>query len=87
MDLRYVTTLFDMNICNVPTVRGIVDANVPPLRLVPGTPEASALSVRMHNRSGYAMPKLGSNLVDPDGMAVVDAWIRATTSCPLAPTP
>lgn len=86
VDLRYGTTLFDMNVCNVSTVRGIVDPNVPPLRLVPGAPEASAISVRMHNRSGYAMPKIGSNLVDPDGVAVVDAWIRDLTGCPLAPT-
>jgi hypothetical protein len=86
MDLRYVTTLFDMNVCNVPTVRGIVDGNVPALRLVPGTPDTSALSVRMHNRAGYAMPKIDSNLVDPDGMAVVDAWIRDIAACPLAPS-
>lgn len=86
MDLRYGTALFAMNVCNVSTVRGIVDVNVPPLRLVPGAPERSALSVRMHNRSGYAMPKIGSNLVDSDGVAVVDAWIRATTECPLAPS-
>ena len=85
MDLRYVTTLLDMNVCNVSTVRGIVDANVPPVRLVPGTPEASALSVRMHNRTGYAMPKLGSNVVDPDGTAVVDQWIRDIATCPSSP--
>ena len=81
MDMRYVTALYDMNICNVPTVRGVVDPNVPPMRLVPGDPTASAVSVRMHNRSGYAMPKLGSNLVDPDGVAVVDQWISEITSC------
>jgi len=39
----------------------------------------------MHNRSGYAMPKIGSNLVDPDGVAVVDQWISELTSCPVPP--
>ena len=82
MDMRYVTALIDMNLCGVPTVRGAIDPNVPLTRLVPGEPTASAVSVRMHNRSGYAMPKLGSNLVDPEGMAVVDQWIREITSCP-----
>ena len=85
MDLRYVTSLLNMKVCNVQTVRGVVDPNVPPVRLVPGEPEVSAISVRMHNRSGYAMPKLGSNLVDPEGMAVVDQWIREISVCPLAP--
>jgi hypothetical protein len=85
MDMRYDTALFDMHLCNVPSVRGAVDANVPPVRLLPGAPSASAVSFRMHNRSGYAMPRLGSNLVDPDGVAVVDQWISGLTDCPSSP--
>ena len=38
-------------------------------------------SYRMHNRSGYAMPKIGSNLVDVDGVAVVDQWISELVDC------
>jgi uncharacterized repeat protein (TIGR03806 family) len=85
MDMRFVTDLPDMNICNVPTVRGVVDANVPAIRLVPGDPSTSAVSVRMHNRAGYAMPRLGTNLVDPDGAAVVDQWISELSGCQTSP--
>ena len=85
MDMRYVTPLFSMKLCNVPSIRGAIDVNVPPIRLVPGNPAASAVSTRMHNRSGYAMPKIGSNVVDPDGAAVVDQWITELTGCPTGP--
>jgi hypothetical protein len=90
--MRYATSLFDMNVCDVPTVRGSIDPNVPnvpnvpPMRLLPGQPTASAISVRMHNRAGYAMPKIGSNLVDTEGAAVVDQWIGELTSCAVAPS-
>jgi mono/diheme cytochrome c family protein len=85
MDMRFVTPLFAMKLCNVPTIRGAIDANVPTIRLVPGSPAASAVSVRMHNRAGYAMPRIGSNVVDPDGSAVVDQWITQLTDCPTGP--
>jgi len=31
------------------------------------------------------MPKIGSNVVDPDGAAVVDQWITELTGCPTGP--
>jgi mono/diheme cytochrome c family protein len=85
MDMRFATPLFAMKLCNVPSIRGAIDANVPAIRLVPGDPAASAVSVRMHNRAGYAMPKIGSNVVDPDGSAVVDQWITELMDCPTGP--
>jgi hypothetical protein len=28
------------------------------------------------------MPKIGSSVVDPDGTALIDAWIRSISACP-----
>jgi len=85
MDLRYATSLLDTQLCDVPILRGSGDPALPPLRLVPGKPAESNLSFRMHNRDGYPMPKIGSNVVDPVGAALVDQWISGITSCPASP--
>jgi hypothetical protein len=46
-------------------------------RIVAGDPSASAVAFRMTVRgSPDAMPALGSAIVDPTGVALVDAWIR-----------
>lgn len=84
MDFRYDTKLLDMNVCNVPIIRGTGDPALPPMRMVPGQPEVSSMSFRMHNRAGYGMPKIGSNLVDPEGVALLDQWISSITTCPTA---
>jgi hypothetical protein len=86
MDMRHVTSLLDMNVCNVPIQRGVGDPGIPQFRVVPGKPSESALSFRMHDRrAGYTMPRIGSNLVDPTGTMVVDQWISDLPGCPTAP--
>jgi uncharacterized repeat protein (TIGR03806 family) len=85
LDLRYSAKLLDTKLCNVPILRGSGDPALPPLRMVPGKPEESNLSFRMRNRDGYPMPKIGSNLVDPEGVAIVDQWISGITTCPTPP--
>jgi hypothetical protein len=45
--------------------------------VVPGDPDASMLSRRMHSRDAtMQMPPLGSRVADVDALALVDAWIR-----------
>ncbi len=45
-------------------------------RIVPGDPAHSELFFRMSNRTPHAkMPPVASEIVDPDGMATVMAWI------------
>jgi len=85
MDMRYATSLLDTNLCGVPSARGSGDPELPSLRVAPGKPADSFLSFSMHDRTIYAMPRLSSNLVDPDGTSVVDQWISGIASCPLAP--
>jgi len=82
VDLRFVTSFKDTALCNQPIERGTGDPKLPQVRLVPGKPDQSSISFRMHDRTIYKMPRIGSNLVDPEGSALVDDWITALTACP-----
>lgn len=51
--------------------------------VVPGTPDASILLYRMtSNDPGIAMPQIGRDVVDDEGVALVRAWIEALPSAP-----
>jgi uncharacterized repeat protein (TIGR03806 family) len=82
VDLRFVTPFKDTLLCDEPISMGTGDANLPQVRLVPGDPSKSSLSFRMHDRTTYKMPKLGSNVADPTGTKLIDDWITAMTDCP-----
>jgi hypothetical protein len=82
VDLRFTTSFLDTKLCNQPVIREDTDPLVPQVRLVPGDPAASNLSFRMHDRMGYRMPKIGSNVADPEGTALIDGWIESLTACP-----
>lgn len=78
-DLRYEAA--DMRVCDEMPVTGslgITDARI----VAPGDPSRSVLSRRIHLRDGkYQMPPLASLLVDEVGVATIDGWITATTTC------
>jgi hypothetical protein len=82
VDLRYTTSFSDTDLCNQTIFRGTGDPALPQIRLVPGSPEESNLSFRMHDRTTYRMPKAGSNVVDSMGTALIDEWISSIESCP-----
>jgi uncharacterized repeat protein (TIGR03806 family) len=82
MDLRFEAAFSDMALCNQVITANEDDLTLPRLRLVPGDPTNSSLSYRMHATTGQRMPKLGSNVVDADGTALIDQWITSITSCP-----
>lgn len=78
-DFRFTTSAESLGVCNTFPVAG--DLGVAGARLlVPGAPERSLISLRMHGTQGK-MPPLGRNVVDPVGVDVIDAWIRSTTEC------
>jgi hypothetical protein len=57
------------------------------LRITPGDPASSVVSLRMHLRDGTVemplqMPMIGTNVVDAEGVAVIDEWIESLTACP-----
>lgn len=82
VDLKYTTSFADTKLCNQPVVREDTNPDFPGVRLVPGDPAASNLSFRMHDRTNYRMPKIGSNVADPTGTALIDEWITSLTGCP-----
>jgi uncharacterized repeat protein (TIGR03806 family) len=81
MDLRYRTPLENTQLCNVEPEKGDLGV-MGALRLVPGEPGKSLVSLRMHALDQERMPQLGTSVVDPLGVAVVDDWIRSLKGCP-----
>lgn len=85
MDLRFATPFASTNTCNVAPI--VDDFGDPATRLIaPGSPAQSIVSLRMHTTDARAMPPLARTLVDPQGTALVDAWIGGLGGCgPAAP--
>ena len=65
----YVTTL------NRPTNRGVNNSEINRI-IRGGSPETSAVPFRMNSReTNIGMPPLASDLIDTDGLAMIQAWI------------
>jgi len=80
IDLRYDTALGQMGLCD--TLPALGDLGVAGARLLlPGDPARSILSLRTHRVGAGQMPPLGRTLVDSNGTALLDAWIRSFPSC------
>ena len=85
VDMRFATPLAETNLCGESEHDTDV---VPQYRLVPGQPDLSALSFRMHALDTaellVRMPQIGTNVVDEDGVALIDEWITSlpTDACP-----
>jgi len=80
LDLRYTVPLASTGTCNATPTSGdlgITNAKV----IAPGAPDSSVLLSRINRRDTYAMPPLGSKLVDTASVAVVRQWIQSLTGC------
>jgi uncharacterized repeat protein (TIGR03806 family) len=85
-DARFSTPFADMNLCNAAPEKGDLGV-MGAMRITPGDPASSVVSLRMHTRDGamampMQMPMIGTNVVDTEGVAVVDEWIESLTACP-----
>jgi uncharacterized repeat protein (TIGR03806 family) len=81
IDLRFATAFKDTGLCNAAPARG--DAGVMgALRLVPGDPARSLMSIRMHRTDKSRMPQIGTSVVDVAGTGIIDQWIRGMKACP-----
>ncbi|GDX78987.1 hypothetical protein LBMAG42_07980 [Deltaproteobacteria bacterium] len=80
VDLRVETPLASTGLCGLTPQNGDLDV-AGALLLDPGRPENSVLSLRMHSTGAYRMPGIGSEVVDTEGTAVVDAWIASLLGC------
>lgn len=80
-DLRATTPLDETRLCDVPPAHGNFGLFGSRL-ILPGDPEFSLVSVRMHSSiSTVRMPLIGSALVDDAAVELVDQWIESLTDC------
>ncbi|MBX3192532.1 MAG: PQQ-dependent sugar dehydrogenase [Labilithrix sp.] len=81
MDLRFFVPLRDTNACA--TAPKVDDLGVPGAKLLdPGSPGSSVLSLRVHAFGAARMPPLATSVIDAQGTALLDDWIRSLASCP-----
>jgi len=80
-DFRYTTSFAMAGLCNVTPQSGTLGVTNAVL-IAPGEPARSVVPLRMKTRGANQMPPLGTSLIHPDGVAVVEDWIRSLTSCP-----
>jgi len=81
IDLLASTPLADAEICDALPRSGdlgIVDARL----LAPGDPTRSLIPARMRSTGSTRMPEVGSQVVDDEGVALIEAWIADLQSCP-----
>jgi uncharacterized repeat protein (TIGR03806 family) len=80
LDLRFTTSLAQMNACNqTPTAGdvGIVGAKL----IAPGDPSRSVLLKRMQATDTSRMPPLATSVVDTAAVQVISDWIVGLTGC------
>ena len=73
MDLRYVQPFGNTGLCEPATVT--IDGEVDPVRVIPGDPDDSALSLALRTTSDERQPPVGALRPDVIGAAVIDSWI------------
>ena len=80
-DMRINTDFAAAGLCDVDPEAGELGVSGAML-IVPGDPEQSLVSVRMHRQGLGRMPRVGSLEVDEAGTDLVDAFIEGLASCP-----
>jgi len=81
-DARFSLPFAEMNLCNAAPEKGDLGV-MGALRITPGDPATSLVSLRMHRRDAMTqMPQIGTNIVDQAGVGVIDEWITSLTGCP-----
>jgi uncharacterized repeat protein (TIGR03806 family) len=80
MDLRSSVLFKDTKTCNAANTQGDVEGATK--LIVPGAPEQSVLSRRVHANDAKRMPPVAVNVIDPAGAKLIDDWIASLTACP-----
>lgn len=79
-DLRFDTPLGMTAMCNEAPTRGSLGVEGA-VRLAPGAPALSLLSLRMRATDDNRMPRIATSLVHEAGAALVEEWIRSLRQC------
>ncbi|HET7503855.1 MAG TPA: PQQ-dependent sugar dehydrogenase [Kofleriaceae bacterium] len=80
MDLRYARSFKDTATCNADNTQGTVDGATQ--LIVPGAPDMSIVSRRIHATDSKRMPPVAVSITDPTGSQLLDDWITSLTACP-----
>ena len=81
MDFRYEVAHADMGACNIAAT--VDDFGNPEIRIVvPGDPALSAVNIRTSRLDLGAMPPLGKQVIDDDGVALLDQYVTSLAECP-----
>jgi uncharacterized repeat protein (TIGR03806 family) len=80
MDLRYTQSLHDTNTCNAANTQGPVNGAAK--IVMPGDPQHSIISARLHATDSKRMPPVAVSVTDEAGAKVIDDWITSLTICP-----
>ncbi len=80
-DARWSVDFASTGWCNTPPLSGELGVTGAML-VTPGDAQTSLVSLRMHATDDKRMPKIGSDIVDLTGTAIVDQWINALVGCP-----
>src|SRR5262249_54508516 len=80
MDLRYTQSLHDTNTCNAMNTQGTVGAATK--LVVPGDPQNSIVSLRLHATDSNRMPGVAATVPDALDTKVIDAWTPSLPGCP-----
>jgi uncharacterized repeat protein (TIGR03806 family) len=80
LDLRAEVGLAETGACDAEPTAG--DLGVDEARIIaPGDPTRSVLPLRMGALDVNRMPAVGSNVVDAEGVALIEAWITSLSGC------
>ncbi len=81
IDLRYATPFASMNACNATPQTG--DLGIPLAKVIaPGSPATSILVQRPKHTDVLRMPPLGTLVVDPVGVGILEQWVQGMGPCP-----
>lgn len=86
-DLRYGAAFKDTGICNAQVTQGMVPGSTSTTIFKPGDPTNSVMLTRMtepytdQNGDGR-MPKIGTHVVDMQGVQLIGDWITSIKNCP-----
>lgn len=81
MDFRYTTNPATAGYCNIQPAFGSFGINDARL-LKPGVASESIMLARMQRTDAHRMPPLGVDLVDAEGVALMQDWINSLSACP-----
>jgi uncharacterized repeat protein (TIGR03806 family) len=80
IDLRYTQSLRDTATCDAGNTAGPVNGAAK--IILPGSPQQSILSTRLHATDSKRMPPVAVSVTDEAGARVIDDWITSLTVCP-----